>query len=102
MKANSQKWRRLIELEMQRKRLEKSLKINKEDIIKKREQIKKKSIEVAELDIKVESIKSELEALQVQQIDHYYRVLQLGMDTRQEGLSWIIKSLWILGENVKI
>ena len=31
-----------------------------------------------------------------------YILLQFGMDTRQEGLSWIIKALWILGENVKI
>ena len=87
---------------MQRKRLEMLLRANKEDIAKKREEIKRKSVEIAELDIKVESIKSELEALQVQQIDHYYKVLQFGMDTRQEGLSWIIKALWILGENVKI
>lgn len=73
-----------------------------QDIARKRAEIKANSAQIAELDVKVESIKGELEALQVQQIDHYYKVLQFGMDTRQEGLSWVIKALWILGENVKI
>jgi len=35
-------------------------------------------------------------------VNHYHRLLQLGLDVRQEGLSWIIKSIWLLGESVNL
>ena len=34
--------------------------------------------------------------------DHYHHILFEGIDTRQEGLVWVIKSIWNLGENVKL
>ena len=35
-------------------------------------------------------------------IDHYHQILYEGLDTRQEGLSWVIKEIWKLGQNVKL
>ena len=35
-------------------------------------------------------------------IDHYHQILYEGLDTRQEGLSWVIKDIWKLGQNVKL
>jgi hypothetical protein len=55
-----------------------------------------------ELAQKEEFLKTQIEQIQHEQIQHYYDVLQVGVDTRQEGLSWIIKALWTLDENVKI
>ena len=73
-----------------------------EDIAEKRDIIAKNFKDVKGLDSKVESIKIELDSVELSQIQHYYRVLQIGLDTRQDGLSWILKALWILGEDVKV
>ena len=35
-------------------------------------------------------------------LDHYHNILYEGLDARQEGLMWTIKSIWNLGENVKM
>ena len=35
-------------------------------------------------------------------LDHYHNILYEGLDARQEGLMWAIKSIWHLGENVKM
>jgi hypothetical protein len=36
------------------------------------------------------------------QVAHYHELLKNGFDARHEGLVWIIKSLWMLGEDVNI
>ncbi|CDW88243.1 UNKNOWN [Stylonychia lemnae] len=36
------------------------------------------------------------------QMKHYHELLHTGLDYRQEGLSWIIKSIWLLGESVNL
>ena len=35
-------------------------------------------------------------------LDHYHKILYEGLDARQEGLMWVIKAIWNLGENVKL
>ena len=30
----------------------------------------------------------------------FFEILQLGLDCRTEGISWIIEKLWSVGENV--
>lgn len=80
------------------------------DVIKhKQEDIGKKKISILEnkkliqqMERKVKSIKAELEEIEFAQIQHYYVVLQIGLDTRQEGLTWVLRALITLGENVKI
>jgi len=34
--------------------------------------------------------------------NYYHQKLYEGLDVRQEGLSWIIKAIWNLGENIKM
>ena len=31
---------------------------------------------------------------------HYHELLEFGLDPRREGLSWIIKSIWLLEETI--
>jgi len=31
---------------------------------------------------------------------HYHKLLLEGLDTRSEGLTWVIKAIWSLGSNV--
>lgn len=73
-----------------------------EEIQKKMEEKHKNSEKIKQLDLKVESLNIEIERMKVKQIEHYYSILQFGLDTRQEGLKWVIKALWTLGENLKI
>ena len=73
-----------------------------QDIQLKQEQIKQNTIKIKQVDLTVDSYQIEIEKFEVKQVEHYYEVLQLGIDTRQEGLKWIVKALWTLGENIKI
>jgi hypothetical protein len=60
------------------------------------------SAKTQELDIKVRDLRGLLRSLHSQQIDHYRKILHDGLDTRSEGLSWVVKSLWKLGEKVEV
>lgn len=51
--------------------------------------------EIAYLDSQISHIVSK-------QVNHYHELLQLGLDYRQDGLPWIIKSIWLLGESVNL
>ena len=44
----------------------------------------------------------ELTAIRNELFVHYHRLLNEGKDTRNEGLSWIIKAIWNLEYNVLI
>ena len=35
-------------------------------------------------------------------LEHYHRILLVGIDTRKDGLSWVIESIWDLGEEVNL
>ena len=35
-------------------------------------------------------------------INHYHNILLEGIDTRKEGLSWVIRAIWDLGEDVNM
>jgi len=34
------------------------------------------------------------------QVQHYLALLVEGKDLRDEGISWVVKSLWLLGQEV--
>ena len=44
--------------------------------------------------------KHQLQGIKNELIVHYHSLLSDGLDTRYEGLSWIIKAIWNLGSNV--
>lgn len=48
----------------------------------------------------IKEIKQRLKAIRKEQKRHYKEVLAAGEDTRSEGLAWVVKALWRLGENV--
>ena len=71
------------------------------------EQIKKYKEELKNLDVDIKALNSELSELRkkdhniVQKLmKHYEALLFKGKDTRSEGLIWIIKAMWGLGQNV--
>ena len=55
-----------------------------------------------ELTQKTEKIKKEWLSLKNSLSMHYHRLLSEGKDTRREGLSWLIRSIWDLGEIVTL
>jgi hypothetical protein len=71
------------------------------------EQIKKYKEDLKNLDVDIKALNSELSELRkkdhniVQKLmKHYEALLFKGKDTRSEGLIWIIKAMWGLGQNV--
>lgn len=60
----------------------------------------KLKIKAAELKEKIDDLKQEVENNKNKLLLHYHLLLREGKDTRNEGLVWIIKSIWNLGENV--
>ena len=68
---------------------------NKENILQLKEKISKINEEINLLKIKYNKNKKEL-------INHYHQLLYEGIDTRDEGLIWIIQSIWDLNEDVNM
>jgi hypothetical protein len=64
-----------------------------------RTQIEGNVEKVAELGQALKATKRLLKALKEEQVQHYYNLLKEGLDTRSEGLSWIVQSLWQLGKS---
>ncbi len=67
-----------------------------------RKQIKDNFAKSELLEHKLAEIKRELKNIRTQQVKYYHTLLSEGRDARQEGLAWIIKAIWWLGENVAI
>jgi len=57
-------------------------------------------IKLQEIKENTKNIKEEMEQIRNKLMLHYHNLLNEGIDTRQEGLVWIIKSIWNLGHNV--
>ena len=68
---------------------------NKENILLLKEKISKINEEINLLKIQYNNNKKEL-------INHYHQLLYEGIDTRDEGLIWIIQSIWDLNEDVNM
>jgi len=67
-----------------------------------RKEIENKATEINEITEKIESVKFEMSKLKEEQSEYFHKLLSEGMDTRQEGLCWIIKAIWVLGKNVNL
>ena len=66
---------------------------------------KEMKIEIAKEKILLNEISyldNEISTIIQNQIKHYHELLHIGLDYRQDGLSWIIKSIWLLGESVNL
>lgn len=77
------------DLQILRKEIE-----NKKEL---RDELKQRAQEIKE-DIK--KYKEEMESIRNKLMLHYHTILNEGIDTRQEGLVWLIKAIWNLGHNV--
>ena len=82
-------------------------KVQEEQKYEKINQIKKYKEDLKEIDVEINSLNKELTELKEKDNDlvdrlmkHYQALLFQGKDTRNEGLIWIIKSIWNLGKNV--
>jgi len=80
---------------------------NDEKKIEKQRQIKEIKEEMKDIDDELIEINKKSTNLKVQEnkiieklMRHYEELLFKGKDTRNEGLIWIIKSMWKLGQNV--
>jgi hypothetical protein len=52
-------------------------------------------------DAQVHQIKENLKLIKSTQVMHYLQLLKEGIDTRNEGLEWIVKALWALNFKVE-
>ena len=58
--------------------------------------------QMATLEGKLGALKKELASIRCQQLEHYHNLLSEGREVRQEGLTWIIKTIWHLGADVSL
>ena len=63
-------------------------------------QIRDDSEKAKKMDSEVAQLRLQLEAVTASQAKHYREMLAEGSDTRTEGLLWIVKRLWHLGQDV--
>ena len=67
----------------------------KEEIVKLKNEQNENKINITNMQKEYNNLKKEL-------LDHYHRILFEGVDTRKEGLSWVIQSIWDIGEEVNL
>ena len=69
-------------------------------ITKLKAKFKKNLNKIRTIQIKIEAIKKELNQIKKKQLNYYNGLLKEGTDYRKEGLIWIIKTIWHLGNVV--
>ena len=52
--------------------------------------------------ILITKVQKEYKSLKSELLGHYHKILIEGIDTRKEGLQWVIQAIWDLGEEVKM
>ena len=82
---------------IQREKLLNKLKSDNDKYKLKKEELRNKSEDNKK---KIKTYKEEMDGLRNKLLLHYHYLLSDGKDTRTEGLVWIIKSIWNLGQNV--
>lgn len=66
------------------------------------EEITGNSGKAMELDNKTKELREKLREVHRKQVEHYKGLLAEGVDTRSEGLAWVVQALWRLGEKVEV
>lgn len=57
---------------------------------------------VEKMDQQCSLLRKEINVIREAQIKHFFEVLMEGLDTRGEGLQWVVKTLWGLKQHVNI
>ena len=83
-----------------RERLRKDVKTFTYDIERYQNKLRYNTTLIFGLEKKLHLLKPELKALCKQQSEYYHNILQQGCDTRNIGMSWVIKIIWELGKQV--
>lgn len=89
-----------LQIQQEIKQRERDLLTLKTDIENKKEAKEKLKIKIEEVKSLIDAENVELKSIKNKLMLHYHKVLNEGLDTRQEGLIWIIKAIWNLGHNV--
>ena len=79
---------------------EKKAKSMREELKPKFDSKEKINNEIKEIDNQIEKLKNSKKILKDKLYIHYLKLLKEGKDTRNEGLSWIIKEIYLLGKKV--
>jgi len=67
-----------------------------------RKEIERNEESLKKLQLKIESLKYEISKIREEQSELYHKLLATGSDLKDEGLIWIIKSIWKLGKNINL
>ena len=86
---------KLEKMKLNQKRVDISQKL--QNILNKKDNIK---IKLNKCEKNLTDLKEELTEIKDELIKHYHKLLSEGKDTRNEGLSWIIRAIWKLKTNV--
>jgi len=73
-----------------------------ESVSRLNQEIASNSTQALELDTKAKDLRIQIREIHSKQVEHYRALLAEGMDTRSEGLAWLVKALWRLGEKVEM
>jgi hypothetical protein len=65
------------------------------------EEIAHNTLRTKEAESRVKEVKERLQTVRREQKRHFREVLAAGEDSRGEGLAWVVKALWKLGETVE-
>lgn len=77
-------------------RLEEKSEAEKAEI---RQKMQANSSRIEELGKATKAAKQLLRSIKAEQVQHYSSLLREGTDTRSEGLSWVVRTLWSLGRS---
>ena len=80
---------------------EKKHKINENKIILK-QNVEELKLKINDIENKILSLRNNKNDIRNQLMEHYKELLYQGTETRQEGLSWIIRAIWNLKKDVPI
>lgn len=91
---------RYIEERKEKEKLDQQIAVATQVVQELRSQYLSSIATVHRLEREISDIKPEIEAITKKQLDFYYNLLSIGKETRGQGLSWAIKTIWYLKGNV--
>ncbi len=87
---------------MEKYRVEMAISQKKQAQIELKKEIQLNTQKLNQLQQKVSELKAQTVNLKTMQLAYYHTLLYEGLDSRKEGLIWIIKGIWLLGRNVNV
>ncbi|CDW80296.1 UNKNOWN [Stylonychia lemnae] len=71
-------------------------------IAKCNERIQNNVNQIHMFEYEVDQIRKDINSTKAEQVEHYQKLLKEGIDSRKDGLIWIIKAIWHLGNDVNL